>query len=913
MEETKNKELKDAGRIHSWIISMCAIPWDVAGRIILLFTALCLIKLVMLAGFQKHLFGIHWRLVLTNYTWVDRISFYVFAGLAGLSLWQFGTRCMAGGARTVRAANLCVLGMGASFIFLTFKMDGSNYLDPVMKGTLSWWDLRWYLNLVLFFKPPFLAAWLFVYALIYYGLARTGRELLILRVTTVFAVIYIVWFLLDLSEFSDAVLVANCLGVACLLAGFGSSRQLNWFAAVQPWAWFAFLFFLFRSQSDGLKDLKPECSLLWGCGAVMFAGLTAFAYQRKFHAAWLWLLPFAFASFLLLTTINYNTAANYQNLLCLGLTLPHYFLGEFFLCLILLAGATLYRRLLPSAPLWWLDAVNLLLVALALADLRLSQLMGVRLDWQAVEFADDFKMLWRTAKPFLPGMAVGLIVLTGFYAVLVGLWQRVDSVKALRPGPGGRFVIISFLLLGIAGNRFAAHDKAEGESALLLAETSPLFARNANPIMDDKTFIAMAKQLGMEQMLKCPATAPARAPRKLNLVLIFQESTYNKYLSLFDGKADTQPLLSKYRDRMELFPNFFCNFAASINARFATLAGLYPVRDDEAFTFHRVDTKSIFDVLHADGYDCSVFDSSYLDYSGFRDFLQGRGIGSMYDADTMPGRRGEPSISWGLREDETLGAIQSQIKQYATNRQSFFLSYFPVAPHNPFDGTPREFQKFPLAKMGDYTPKYLNELLYLDWVVASILDQLKDSGLLDNTLVIITDDHAEMLGENGGPIGHGWAVTPELANIPLIIMDPGNPGYHVNNTVGSQVDLLPTILDLLGIAVPQGQLYQGTSLYSAEAQTDRTIYLNSFQQYGILKNRTLACGNRETERHGVTTNPDVNIFTITNNGARTMFSETHPAGVSLLSISQFDGFQESFLQNYSHYRQIIQPKPSDQN
>jgi len=51
-----------------------------------------------------------------------------------------------------------------------------------------------------------------------------------------------------------------------------------------------------------------------------------------------------------------------------------------------------------------------------------------------------------------------------------------------------------------------------------------------------------------------------RPARDLNVVLIYGESTYNKYLSLFGGGADTQPLLSQYKDRMELFPSFFFQF-----------------------------------------------------------------------------------------------------------------------------------------------------------------------------------------------------------------------------------------------------------------------------------------------------------------------------------------------------------------
>ena len=268
------------------------------------------------------------------------------------------------------------------------------------------------------------------------------------------------------------------------------------------------------------------------------------------------------------------------------------------------------------------------------------------------------------------------------------------------------------------------------------------------------------------------------------------------------------------------------------------------------------------------------------------------------------------SVSWGLSEGETLNAIRNQIKQYATNHQKFFLSYFPVAPHNPFDGTPKEFLKFPQGKSGDYTPFYLNELLYMDWVIASIVGELKNSGLLNNTLVIITDDHGEMLGENGGPIGHGWATTPELVNIPLIIMDPAKPGYQINPANGSQVDLLPTVLDLLGIPLPADQLYQGTSLYAAAPQAGRKIYLNSHRQYTIVEDHSLMLGNRETE---ATTTALLDVFAITNAGARTMFPETYSTNLPYPLISQFDRFQENFLHNYSHYRQAVRMVPSTGN
>lgn len=879
------------------------VPGDVAGRIWILFAALCLIKVAMLIGFRRHLFEIHWRVASQPYSWLNEAAFYGFAAILGISLWRFAALCASAGIRAARAANTILLLAGFCFIMLTLHAGDKNHLYSWMNGILSFWDLRWYVFQVFCFQMPYLAVWVFVYALAYYALARTGREQKVFQLTAIFAAAYVALICRELIVYRNALLVSDCLGVAGLLAVSRSSR--GWFWLFQPWLWCAFLFLLFRSQDAHLKSLEPEFLVLLGWTIVLFLGAGMIAWTRKFQAMWLWLLPFGFTAFLLLVNVNYIFAPNYQNLLCLGLTLPRYFLGEFTMAAALLVLAVIYRRFLPKASLLWLDVVNVAFIVLALVDLRLTQIMGVRLDWQALRFGASFKMVMREARPYVPGMILGLGVLVALYAVAVGFWRRGNASAPVRMGRGGLFGLASFLLLGLAGGWMAQNDKAEGESAFLLVRSSPWFQRVAAPTMDPKAFVQTVDQLGMESMLNAPAVA-GHSPRDLNVVLIFQESSYNKFLSLFDGKEDTEPLLSKYKDRMELFPNFFTDFAGSVNARFATLAGLYPARDYNKFTLHRVGVKTLFDVLHQNGYQCSVFDSCFLDYSGFHDFLQNRGIDAMYDADTMPGPHGAVSVSWGLREGDTFNAISAQLKQYASNHQKFFISYFPVAPHNPFDGTPDQFRKFSLKKMGDFTPLYLNELLYMDWGIASILDQLKESGLLDHTLVVITDDHGELLDQNAGPIGHGWAVTPELANIPLIIMDPARRGYRVNDTIGSQVDVLPTVLDLLGIPVPENQFYQGVSLYSEAAQGQRTIYLNSFAQYGVLKGRDLLCGSRET---GAANGVAAEAYHIVNDGARTIFVKTNAVNETLPSIGAFDAFQENLLQNYAEYQRTLTQLP----
>ena len=897
-------------------------PWRVAftspalcRRIAVGCAALCLVKLILIVGLSKELFEIHWRVSDEEPTWFNVVAFHLFVVLAGLNLWKFSARCLPAGPRVVRAANIAVLCLGGLFILVTFHSGDRNYLNAVMTEMLRWKDLRWYLFSNSFFELPFLAVWVGVYAAIYYGLWRKGREHWVLRVTAVFAAIYIVVCLRDLQQYRNALAIVDCLGLACLVL---DSRRLNPFWIALPLVGASALFILFRPYQPTvwLTRMNPEFTVLLAGFLLTLTGVTLIAARRGFIVGWWRLLPFVLPTFLLLD-VNYPAAPNYENALAMGFLMPRYFLGEFGVIAALWLAGGLWRKIRPTGTLWWLDVANLLLVTLALVDLRLTQIMHVRLDANVLSLAvgETTKMMWRMSRPYLPSLIIGLVIVVAVYALALWIMRRRQNAcgnASQQHSVGGQrslaYAAIAFVLLGVVGWQFAPGDKAEGQTVISFAATSSFLKRAATPAMDRASFVQAVTDLGLADMVRPVPAAPAiRAPRDLNVIVIFQESTYNKHLSLFGSAEQTQPLLSQYRDRMELFPNFFSSFAGSINARFATFTGLYPVEDFHAFTAEHIPVRSIFEVLHDHGYVCSMFYSSYFDYTDFRGLLRNRGIDGLYDADTMPGAQTNQQVSWGLPEEATLAAMRDHIRKCAAQKEKFFMTYVPAAPHNPFDGTPRQFQKRKMEKIGDLTPFYLNELFYMDWTITSILDQLKESGLLDKTLVIITADHGEMLGEDGGPVGHGWAITPELANVPLIVLDPDHPGYHVNQTVGSQVDLLPTILDRLEIPLPQGELYQGASLYSANLNTNRIFYLNSFQQYGEVQGARFVRGARDAEKQGRATPREV--FDIANEGARTAFTPEPSPDTNAPDIASFDKFQKNFLRNYSEYRKMFRAAP----
>jgi len=105
----------------------------------------------------------------------------------------------------------------------------------------------------------------------------------------------------------------------------------------------------------------------------------------------------------------------------------------------------------------------------------------------------------------------------------------------------------------------------------------------------------------------------------------------------------------------------------------------------------------------------------------------------------------------------------------------------------------------------EFAAVYHGMVKYIDAQLGRILKRIDDLGLSENTLVIFTTDHGDMVGAHGciGKSIHGF--FDDLVRIPLVMRLPGRikPGTVVKQPV-SQIDYMPTILDYVGLPIPEG-------------------------------------------------------------------------------------------------------------
>ncbi|MFH0863327.1 MAG: sulfatase [Candidatus Altiarchaeota archaeon] len=185
-------------------------------------------------------------------------------------------------------------------------------------------------------------------------------------------------------------------------------------------------------------------------------------------------------------------------------------------------------------------------------------------------------------------------------------------------------------------------------------------------------------------------------------------------------------------------------------------------------------------------------------------------------------------LSTKLNNDRNLTEHAKSMIERKKGRKFFIYAHY-LATHAPYAQDPKYKSMFDRGINGslnmslsewpdrEYAKEDLEEVddaydmgvRFGDEQVGAIVKTLEDEGIMDRTIIVVTADHGESLGEHNH-IGHS-RITQSVFRIPLIIYDPLNGrGRRVQEPVGL-IDLAPTVLTMLNITVPEG--YQGGDIF----------------------------------------------------------------------------------------------------
>jgi arylsulfatase A-like enzyme len=200
------------------------------------------------------------------------------------------------------------------------------------------------------------------------------------------------------------------------------------------------------------------------------------------------------------------------------------------------------------------------------------------------------------------------------------------------------------------------------------------------------------------------------------------------------------------------------------------------------------------------------------------------GYEEYYPLESMDTEGFERSNYFGYEDDIMLKPSEEWLKKHGN--EPFVAKYLTGTGHHDY---------LPPARYGierfsedDKLNRYLNCIRYQDIFLRNLFDQYKELGLYENTIFVIYGDHGEGFGEHGRYV-HENNPYEESLKIPLIIHAPGRfeNGERVAGA-SNLTDILPTVLDLLGYEVENGE-YPGYSLLHSVPE-DRTLFFSCFNK-----------------------------------------------------------------------------------
>jgi choline-sulfatase len=289
-----------------------------------------------------------------------------------------------------------------------------------------------------------------------------------------------------------------------------------------------------------------------------------------------------------------------------------------------------------------------------------------------------------------------------------------------------------------------------------------------------------------------------------NVILITLDTVRVDRMGFLGSERGLTPNLDALARQSVVFSRAYSQVPLTVPSHATILTGTYP-------QFHEVkdfaiplgkDLPYAPAILRANGYRTAAFVGAMVLDPGARLAVGfDRGFDT-YDAgfhQLLPGE--DRYKSEERRGGEVVEHALAWLQEHP--RGPLFMWVHLYDPHDPYDPPEPYKSKYAAAP-------YDGEIAYTDSAVGKFLDRLRARGLYDDAVIAVMADHGESLGDHGEDF-HGFFLYDETIQVPLVIKLPGgtSAGKRIPSRV-ELVDVLPTILQAVGVSVPQQ--VQGISL-----------------------------------------------------------------------------------------------------
>jgi len=297
------------------------------------------------------------------------------------------------------------------------------------------------------------------------------------------------------------------------------------------------------------------------------------------------------------------------------------------------------------------------------------------------------------------------------------------------------------------------------------------------------------------------------------VLLITVDNLRPDHMSVYGYEKDTTPYLERFSREAAVFESAFSTSAWTAPGMVSIFTGYYPQVHAQSgrFSFYDSEMTSALRVLAQEGYEIigqSIRGPSHQDF-GFE-----RPLGELEDFVESRVSNDKPYFAWAHLRDVHLPYAPSKdsARRFGASLQASpgvdAVRNHKVILREPIEGKlvleHAGKVSFDEDDMREVRALYDGEVAEIDERLGRVLERMRETGLLDRTVIIISADHGEELFEHGW-VGHASTnydgkLYDELIRIPLILRVPDRSLVGRSSALVQGVDLMPTIFDLLQIS-----------------------------------------------------------------------------------------------------------------
>jgi arylsulfatase A-like enzyme len=331
---------------------------------------------------------------------------------------------------------------------------------------------------------------------------------------------------------------------------------------------------------------------------------------------------------------------------------------------------------------------------------------------------------------------------------------------------------------------------------------------------------------------------PTDFAQKRNVVIVMMESVRAVSTTLHSPSVPTTPFLKQLADRGMQVDDMNAVIPRTAAAWVAVLTGQYPVTNEGTAIWAEERGKGapvmrgLPSALRELGYGTSYFSPTVREIFNDTELLQALGFDSIVTGKDLM-RPGMANANYfGLADDAMIDPILDWTRTQMKAGRPFMTTIMTNVGHHDYT-TPDSWKKLSFEGVNDpVLTSYYNCLLYIDGVIARLMQGYDELGVLDETVFVFLGDHGQIFGEHGLKQSFN-AIYQEGIHVPTIIYAPGliTPNRRVSGT-RQQIDILPTLVELLGYRIENARL-PGTSLLSP-VDPNRRLYFSSSVDWTFL-------------------------------------------------------------------------------